>query len=99
AVPHQTRDLVVAAAHVITALQTVKSRRVDPQDPVVVTIAAIHGGQAYNIIPDRVTMRGTIRTFDAKVRDRVEDEVRAIVVGVGTAFGAEVRVDYKRGYP
>ena len=99
AVPHQTRDLVVAAAHVITALQTVKSRRVDPQDPVVVTIAAIHGGQAYNIIPDRVTLRGTIRTFDAKVRDRVEDEVRALVVGVGTAFGAEVRVDYKRGYP
>lgn len=99
AAPHQTRDLVVAAAHVVTALQTVKSRRIDPQDPVVVTIAAIHGGQAFNIIPDKVSLRGTIRTFDARVRDRVEDEVRALVTGVGSAFGAEVHVEYRRGYP
>lgn len=99
AAPHQTRDLVVAAAHIVTALQTVKSRRIDPQDPVVVTIAAIHGGHAFNIIPDRVTLRGTIRTFDAKVRDRVEEEVRALVTGVGAAFGAKVDVRYRRGYP
>ena len=99
AAPHQTRDLVVAAAHVVTALQTVKSRRIDPQDPVVVTIAAIHGGHAFNIIPEKVTMRGTIRTFDARVRDRVEDEIRALVTGVGGAFGAQVHVEYRRGYP
>ena len=99
AAPHQTRDLVVAAAHVVTALQTIKSRRVDPQDPVVVTIAAIHGGQAFNIIPDKVVLRGTIRSFDAQVRDRIEEELRALVTGVGGAFGAQVRVDYRRGYP
>lgn len=99
AAPHQTRDLIVIAAHLVTALQTVKSRRVDPQDPVVVTIAAINGGTAFNIIPDRVTLKGTIRSFDARVRDRVEEEIKALCNGVASAFGAQVHIEYRRGYP
>jgi amidohydrolase len=97
--PHQTRDLIVVAAHLITALQTIRSRRIDPQDPAVVTIGAIHGGTANNVLPDRVTLAGTIRSFDARIRAQLEEEIRSIVGGVASTFGVTAKVDYHNGYP
>ena len=63
--PHRAADPVVAAAHVVTALQTIVAREVSPLQAAVVTIGSIHGGEAFNVIPDEVTLTGTIRTFDA----------------------------------
>src|SRR5258708_29240929 len=66
--PHRAADPVVAAAHVVTALQTIVSREVSPLQSAVVTLGSIHGGQAFNVIPDEVTLLGTVRTFDADLR-------------------------------
>src|SRR5262249_56152010 len=62
--PHRAADPVVAAAHIVTALQSVVSREVSPLDSAVVTIGAIHGGSAFNVIPDEVTLLRRLRTFD-----------------------------------
>ena len=67
--PHETRDTIVAAAHVVTALQTIVSRRLSPLLPAVVSVTSVHGGSAFNILPDCVTLRGTCRSFDAEVED------------------------------
>src|SRR6185503_11832790 len=66
--PHRAADPVVAAAQVVLALQTLVSREVSPLDSAVLTVGAIHGGQAFNVIPDEVTLTGTVRTFDAALR-------------------------------
>ena len=65
--PHETRDAVVAAAHVVTALQTIVARRLSPLLPAVVSVTSVHGGSAFNILPESVTLRGTCRSFDAEV--------------------------------
>lgn len=89
AAPHQTVDPIVVSAHVITALQSVISRNIDPEHPAVVTVGRIEGGVRGNIIPNEVMMSGTIRTFDASVLDRVLRRVEGIVGGVAQGFGAE----------
>ncbi len=89
ALPHQTADPIVAAAQVITALQTIVSRNVDPQATAVVTVGTIVGGTAFNIIPGQVELTGTIRTFDAKVREMVLNRLEALCQGVAAAMGVE----------
>ncbi len=88
ALPHQTVDPIAASAQVITALQTVVSRNVSPQEAAVVTVSTLHGGDAFNIIPSKVTLSGTIRTYNPSVRETVLQRVREIVVGVTSACGA-----------
>jgi amidohydrolase len=95
AIPHRTRDPVVAAAQLVTALQTVASRRVAPVEPVVVTIGSIHGGEAFNVIPNAVSLRGTVRAFSEPVLEDVESAVRAIAAGVAMATGTEISVAWK----
>ena len=73
--PHQSVDPIVAAAHVVIALQTVVSRNVDPRDMAVVTVGAIHAGQAPNVIPDSVEMRLTVRAFRPKVRAMLRERI------------------------
>ena len=73
---------VVAAAHVVTALQTVVAREVSPVQAAVVTIGSIHGGEAFNVIPDEVTLTGTIRTFDAELRRSMPERITRIASGV-----------------
>ena len=92
ALPHQTVDPVVAAAHVIVALQTVVSRSVSPLESVVVTVGAVHGGQAFNVIPAEVEMSGTVRTYDADTRDLVLQRVSDVVEGVSAACGASAEL-------
>jgi hippurate hydrolase len=97
--PHDCIDPVVVSAHVITALQTVASRNADPLDSVVVSVCSVKAGDTFNVIPQTVTLLGTVRTLSPEVRDLAETRIRAITESVCTAFGAKVEVDYSRGYP
>jgi amidohydrolase len=91
--PHETRDPVVAAAQIITALQTVASRNVSPLDQAVVTVGSLHAGDAFNIIPPVVRLKGTIRSFQPETRVLVHRRVREICEGVAAALGCEAQVD------
>jgi amidohydrolase len=92
AMPHHTVDSIVVAAHVVSALQTVVSRNVSPLDAAVVSFGQIHGGTAANVLPETVTIAGTIRTFHADVRIEVVKHVRDIAQGVAQSFGADADV-------
>jgi len=97
--PHRAADPVVAAAHVVVALQTVVAREVSPLQSAVVTLGAIHGGQAFNVIPDEVTLTGTVRTFDADVRRGVPERIRRIAEGVASALQCRAEVEVRPGNP
>lgn len=93
AYPWKAVDPVVAAAHVITAAQTVVSRVTDARDSAVLSLGVIHGGQRWNIIPDEVVIEGTIRTLTPAVRDTVMEAFGRIVTGTAMAHGAEADVE------
>lgn len=99
AMPHMGSDAVVAAAQVISALQTIPARNVHPVDSAVVSVTQVHGGEAWNIIPAEVVLRGTIRTFRDEVQRLVERRVRDIAGGVTMALGCEAEVRIDDGYP
>ena len=99
AAPHETVDPVVAAAHVVTSLQTVVSRNVDPLDAGVVTVGTIHGGEASNVIPEWVDLRITVRSFRPAVRSLLQTRVPALIRAQAESFGAEAEVDYRLGFP
>jgi len=97
--PHETVDAVVVASHLVTALQSISSRQVNPLDPVIVTIGRVEGGTARNIIADRVTLYGTARTLDKKLGDKMPDMIKKIADGVCKTFKAKSMLDYRVGYP
>ena len=98
--PHDCIDTVVVAAHIITALQTIASRNVDPLKQIVVSVCSVAtDSTAYNVIPQVVKMKGTVRTMDPAVQDYVERRVSEIVCGTALALGASAEVVYARGYP
>ena len=99
AYPHLAVDPVLIAAQVVTALQSIASRNVNPIDSVVVTVAAIHGGTAFNIIPPSVELTGTVRSFSREVRREVPKRMSAIVKQVTAAFGGRGDLDYKQDTP
>jgi len=99
AYPHDCIDPVVTAAHVITALQTVASRNVDPLKSVVVSVCTIKAGDAFNVIPQTATLLGTVRTLSPEVRDLAETRIRTLVENTCAAFGAKAQIQYNRGYP
>ena len=99
AMPHQGVDAIVTASQVVTALQTIASRNTDPLDAVVVSVTQFHGGDAYNIIPDSVMLRGTVRTFKDSVREDIEPAMRRIANGICEAAGAAMELDYHWRYP
>jgi len=101
AMPHFTVDPVVAAAQVITALQTIASRNVSPLDSVVVSVCSMQTSQlgAFNVIPDHVRLVGTVRTFRPETRDLAEKRLREITTKIAEALGASAQVTYTRGYP
>ncbi|CAD7047750.1 amidohydrolase [Pseudorhizobium endolithicum] len=96
--PQETADPIVAGASIIMALQTVVSRNLHPVDSAVVTVGAFHAGQASNVIPERAEMLLTIRSFDADVRDRLEQRIRTVAEGQAASYGMSVTIDYERGY-
>ena len=95
AYPHRSVDPVVTAAHVVTALQSIVARRVSPFDRAVVTVGSLQAGTAFNVIPPEAVLRGTVRTFDEKVRRDVAREFRRIVTNVARGFGAKAEIDYR----
>jgi hippurate hydrolase len=99
ALPHMTRDPMVAAAHLVLALQTIVSRNVDPLDSAVITIGMIQAGSAPNQIPGEAVLRGTMRTLRNSVRDQVEEAIHRVAAGVAHTFGVEIDVQIPRGNP
>ncbi|MFH1964199.1 MAG: peptidase dimerization domain-containing protein, partial [Acidobacteriota bacterium] len=87
ALPHKTKDPIVLAARIILGLQTISSRIVSPLDPVVVTVGSIHGGTKHNIIPDRVNLELTVRTYKSEVREQVLDAIETICRNTALAHG------------
>lgn len=99
ALPHRTADPVVAAAHVITALQTVVSRSCDPVQPSVLTFGRITGGHARNVIPDEVFLHGTLRTYEEETAVTLRTAIGRIARSTAEAFGATAEVEVVIGYP
>jgi hippurate hydrolase len=99
AMPHTVIDPVVAAAHIVTALQQIASRNTHPVDSAVVSVTQIHAGEAWNVIPEQVLLRGTARTFKPAVRDMVERRIGEVAEGIAAAHGARAAYKYMRGYP
>ncbi|MFI8615396.1 M20 aminoacylase family protein [Acidovorax sp. NPDC077693] len=99
AAPHETVDPVVASAHIITALQTVVSRNVDPLDMGVVTVGSIHGGNAPNVVPESVELKLTARAFKPEVREVLKERIPAIARAQAESFGATADTLYRPGYP
>jgi amidohydrolase len=88
ALPQMGVDAIVVAAECITAIQTIHSRRIDPLEPLVITIGTIQGGDRNNIIADEVTMTGTMRTFNEDVRKRAQQLIRETIASVTSGYGA-----------
>ncbi len=99
AMPETGIDSVVVSAQLINALQTVVSRRTGATDSAVVSVTQIHGGDTWNVIPETVVLRGTVRTLDAAIQDKTQAAMQQICEGVGQTHGAKVALDYRRGYP
>ena len=99
AYPHDARDPVVIAAQVVTALQTLVSRRTDPRDSVVVTVGRLAAGTAFNIIPEEAVLEGTVRTYRESTRRRVARELRTLAESTARAFGARAEVEHEFELP
>ncbi|HEX7400664.1 MAG TPA: amidohydrolase, partial [candidate division Zixibacteria bacterium] len=97
--PHDGVDAIVVAAQVIQALQTIASRKISPVEPVVISVGKIEGGTARNIICDRVTLKGTARSLNQKVANRIPMLLKEIAGGIAKSAGASVEVIYHTGYP
>ncbi|QEL22261.1 amidohydrolase [Bosea sp. F3-2] len=97
--PHEAVDPIVAAGHLLTQLQTIVSRELNPIRSAVVTVGRIEGGDAYNIIPNRCTMAGTVRTRSPEARDAIEAAMKRICAGVSLVHRVDCKVDYRRNLP
>jgi hippurate hydrolase len=97
--PHEAADPIVGAAALVTALQTIVSRRLDPAIPAVVSVGTIRGGSAANVIPERVTLSGTLRATDPRTRSLLHEEVRRISDAVAALHRLEARVELELGPP
>jgi amidohydrolase len=93
AVPHLAVDPILASSHIITGLQSIVSRTINPQEAAVVSVTMVRGGEAFNVIPSTVDLKGTIRTFDEDIRQNALDKFQQIVKSTADAFGCEVDVD------
>ena len=97
--PHKCIDSVLVGAQLITALQSIVSRSVDPLESAVISMCEFHAGNARNVIPQTAELRGTVRTLTTEVRELVEKRVREVVAGVAQITGAKIDLVYERGYP
>jgi len=99
AAPHETNDPILTAAQFVTSVQSIVSRRVEPIEPAVVTIGAIHGGTIHNVIPDDVTLLGTVRAFSPEVREQMKPRIETVLRGACDAHGATYDFSYDWRYP
>ncbi|GAB2533499.1 M20 metallopeptidase family protein [Gracilibacillus alcaliphilus] len=99
AIPHQTKDPIVAGSQLTVSLQQIVSRRVDPLETAVVSIGKFHAGNAYNVIPETGHLEGTVRTFNPDIQQFIREEIETITRGVCLANGMDYTYDYLYGYP
>jgi len=99
AMPHLTTDAVAIAAQIVTALQTIVSREVDPVEPAVLTVGEIGAGSAFNIIPETARLGGTVRTLNAELRERMPERIEELARGVAKGMRGDVNLDYDFSYP
>jgi amidohydrolase len=97
--PHKSVDAIMASAHVLTTLQTIISREIDPLEPVVITMGTIKGGYRHNVIADEVEITGTIRTLNEEIRKSMPDRFDRIIKGVCQSLRCEYELDYSLGIP
>jgi amidohydrolase len=97
--PNDTIDPIVIGSHIVTALQTLVSRTMDPAEEAVVTVGYFSAGKAFNVIPDYAELGGTVRTFNAANRDMLERRIGEMATGIAVAMGATLDYEYTRGYP
>jgi hippurate hydrolase len=97
--PHESADPIVGASALVTALQTIVSRRLDPAAAAVVSIGSIHGGTAPNVIPERVVLTGTLRAMLPAVRSSLCEEVERLATSIATAYGLSAQVTFDAGTP
>jgi len=99
AMPHKAVDPVVVCSHIVLALQSIVSRNVAPLDMAIITVGAIHAGEAPNVIPETAEMRLSVRALRPEVRDYVETRILEVVHGQASVYGARAEIDYQRRYP
>ncbi len=97
--PHLGTDVIAAGAQIITALQTIASRRTSPAEPVVVTVGSFHSGTAGNVLPEEAVFAGILRTMGGQARERVKDDFRAIVSGIAAGMGVAADIEIFESYP
>ncbi|WP_379154188.1 M20 family metallopeptidase [Paenibacillus sp. sgz5001063] len=97
--PHRTVDSILTGAALVTQLQSIVSRSVDPLRPAVVNVGTIQGGSAQNIVSERCRLTGTVRAFDEETRYLIKKRMEEMVVAVAATYGAEAKMDYLMGYP
>jgi len=95
--PNETIDPVLVSAHLVLALQALVSRETDPVDQAVISVTSIHGGTAFNIIPEAVELKGTLRTFDAETRATLRRRIHEVAAGVAATLRATVTPDWTEG--
>ena len=99
AMPHQGVDAIVAGSQLVQALQTVVSRTLHPCESAVVSVTQFHAGEAWNIIPEEVVLRGTIRSFKPEVQENIERAIERLCSGIASANGAQIGVRFDHRYP
>lgn len=99
AMPHEGADCVLAACQLVSAIQSIVSRSVEPGEGAVVSITQIQAGDTHNVIPDRCKIRGTARWFSGEVGERIESRLQQLSKSVAAGFGCEARVSFERRYP
>ncbi|MCX2698121.1 M20 aminoacylase family protein [Ochrobactrum chromiisoli] len=97
--PHHTIDPIPVTAALIQAIQTLSARTIDPLDSAVISITTLHGGDAFNVIPQKIKLTGTVRTLREEVRNHIEERLTRAVAGIADAFSAKATLDYQRNYP
>ncbi|XDD52581.1 M20 family metallopeptidase [Leptospira sp. WS4.C2] len=96
AMPQHTVDPIVVGSYLVTTLQTLVSRNVDPLEPCVVTVGSFHSGNAFNVIPETATLHGTVRTYSKSVYEMIPKRMESLVEQVAAGFGAKIDFEYNR---
>jgi len=99
AMAYQGKDPMLFAAHAISALQTIVSRNLHPQDAGVVSVTQVHAGDTWNVIPEEIVLRGTVRTFNPDVQDLIERRMKTLIDGIAAMFEMRASLRYERRYP
>ena len=99
AMPHTAIDPIIIGTKIVDAYQSIVSRYIDPQQPVVLSVTQFHGGDAYNVIPNEIEMKGTIRCFSSTVQLAMEKQMKQITSSICSAYGADYEFEYEHRYP